>query len=180
MAGFEASSQGCGRISLERVAPGSGSVSIQEHTAAPESPNDSNNAVPPYPPPPRTGTTFPRYRMFTTGVEAQRRRDLIIATSAELRRHRATLKRLQTWYQWDETRRSSPMEYMLSNVGIRRRPACPDEQELLSLALYYFPPRAELKAIVCDFGDGKFHRFERSLGGIEASKYLSHIEKART
>ncbi|KAL8722754.1 MAG: hypothetical protein Q9225_000815 [Loekoesia sp. 1 TL-2023] len=87
--------------------------------------------------------------------------------SAELSKHRAVLKRLRAWHDWDQARRESLLSFVLSKLKIRRRPACPHEQELLSLALYYFPPRAELRATICDFGNGRFERFEQNLGKID-------------
>ena len=90
---------------------------------------------------------------------------------AELRENRAVLTRLRKWHDWDEAKRKSPLGHSLSNINFRPRPARPCKQELLQLALYYFPPRATLKAIICDFGNGRFERSEQDLGKIDKCKY---------
>lgn len=83
---------------------------------------------------------------------------------------RQVLARLRAWHEWGEASRTSPKRFLLSKSGILQRPACPDEQELLSLAFYFFPPRAQLKVIVCDYGDGRFERFEENLGNIGSGR----------
>ena len=90
---------------------------------------------------------------------------------AELRKHRAVLARLKAWHDWDEAKRQSPLGRSLSNINFRPQPACPCRQELLQLAFHYFPPRATLKAIICDFGNGRFERSEQNLGKIDKCKY---------
>ena len=94
---------------------------------------------------------------------------------AELRKHRAVWARLKAWHDWDEAKRQSPLGHSLSNINFRPRPARPCKQELLQLALYYFPPRATLKAIICDFGNGRFERSEQVLGRIDRCKYTKAI-----
>lgn len=90
---------------------------------------------------------------------------------AELRKHRAVLTRLRECHDWDETKRQSPLGHVLSKIDCRQRPRCPCKQELLQLALYYFPPRATMKAVICDFGNGRFERSEQDLGRIDNCKY---------
>ena len=81
----------------------------------------------------------------------------------ELSRQRATLNRLRSWHNWDQGRRTSLTQFCLSKLRLSKRPACPNEDELTSLATYYFPLRKDLEVIVCDFGAGRFERSEHSL-----------------
>ena len=97
--------------------------------------------------------------------------DEAVGDVAELRKHRAVLARLREWNDWNEARRKSPLAHVLSKINVRRRPVCPCKQELLQLALYFFPSRATLKAVICDFGDGKFERSEQDLGRIDQCKH---------
>ena len=99
---------------------------------------------------------------------ARNRSKLVASAGKELENHRDVLKRLKAWHHWDANRHKSLSKFLLSKIGYPRRPACPDESDLLSLAKYYFPPRAELKVVVCDYGDGRFNRFEETLGKIES------------
>ena len=81
----------------------------------------------------------------------------------ESNRQRDTLNRLRSWHDWDQGRRTSLTRFCLSKLRLSKRPACPNEDELISLATYYFPPRVDLKVIVCDFGASRFERSEHSL-----------------
>ncbi|KAL8945436.1 MAG: hypothetical protein Q9211_000039 [Gyalolechia sp. 1 TL-2023] len=49
----------------------------------------------------------------------------------------------------------------------RRRPPLPAKEELVSLAQYYYPARADVKVQVCDFGVGRAERTEITIGQVE-------------
>ena len=59
-----------------------------------------------------------------------------------------------------------------STNGLAKRPICPTDAQLLSLATYFFPARLSLKVTVCDFGEGRFERFDVDLGGVWQCKSL--------
>lgn len=84
----------------------------------------------------------------------------------ESSRQRDTLNRLRSWHNWDQGRRISLTQFCLSKSRLSKRPACPNEDELISLATYYFPLRQDLKVTVCDFGAGRFERSEHSLTAV--------------
>lgn len=101
-------------------------------------------------------------------VVSRKRSELVALAAKELEKHREVLRRLKAWHDWHGYRHKSLKTFLLSKIGYPRRPHCPDESNLLSLAKYYFPPRAELEVVVCDYGDGRFRRFEESIGKIES------------
>lgn len=80
---------------------------------------------------------------------------------------RAVLGRLKAWHQWEIDRYNSLTGYILSKVGFPKRPICPSPEEVLSLATYFFPQRRSLRVVVCDFGEGRFDRFEISLENVQ-------------
>ena len=83
---------------------------------------------------------------------------------------RGTLDRLRAWHDWDVRRQQSLKWYILSRI-YSRRPPCPSKEELRSLALFFFPPRGTgLKVEICDFGDGRFERCDRSIDTLEPCK----------
>ena len=88
---------------------------------------------------------------------------------SELEKQRAVLSQLKAWHNWDDARHESLRHFLLDLFRLTRRPKCPQNNELLSLARYYFPVRAEQKATICDFGDGRFETFEQTLPDINAS-----------
>ncbi|KAL8683968.1 MAG: hypothetical protein Q9224_006643, partial [Gallowayella concinna] len=81
----------------------------------------------------------------------------------------AVLARLRAWHTWDEDRRKSPRNLLLSQLGIHKQPPCPDDDELISLALHFFPDRAKLSAVVCDYGDDRFERSECKMSEIASA-----------
>lgn len=85
---------------------------------------------------------------------------------------RAVLKRLKAWHQWEIDRYKSLGKFLISKAGFPKRPICPSNDELLSLATYFFPPRWSLKVVVCDFGDGRFERCEIELINVMKCKSL--------
>ena len=86
---------------------------------------------------------------------------------------RAVLKRLKAWHQWEHDRHESLGKFLMSKAGFPRRPICPSDDQLISLATHFFPPRWSLKVIVCDFGDGRFERCETKLLNVEKCESLS-------
>ena len=95
-------------------------------------------------------------------------------------RQRDTLKRLRSWHDWDQARRTSLARFCLSKLSLSKRPACPNEEELVSLATHHFPLRQDLKLIVCDFGPGRFERSEHSLTLVKDGKCITSKSAART
>ena len=94
----------------------------------------------------------------------------VIFTKHELQRQREVLDRLRLWHNWEQERQRSLKAFLLSKI-YPKRPPCPSGRELLSLAKYYFPQRASLKATVCDFGHEKFHMQEVGLRSLGNGKY---------
>ncbi|KAL8732440.1 MAG: hypothetical protein Q9181_003960 [Wetmoreana brouardii] len=84
----------------------------------------------------------------------------------DLEQQRRVLDRLRAWHRWDEDRRTSPGKYLWSCIR-STRPTCPSDKELLALATYFFPPRAELTVTVCDFGAGRYEKSSVSLGRLD-------------
>lgn len=90
-----------------------------------------------------------------------------------LNSQRAVLKRLKAWHQWEIDRYKSLGKFLVSKAGFPKRPIRPSNDQLLSLATHFFPPRWSLKVIVCDFGDGRFERCEIELINVKKCKSLS-------
>ena len=69
---------------------------------------------------------------------------------------------------WENTKHIGWTDSLLSWLLAHfRESPLPDTEELKSLAIHYYPPRAELKCHVCDFGPGRAERKEVELGQIE-------------
>ena len=101
-------------------------------------------------------------------AEAERERsEQLKSAQVQLEQQRRVLSRLKAWHDWDENRHKSLRNFLLSKIGYPRRPSRPNDSELIQLALYFFPPRAKLKVILCDYGDNYFERSEVMLGEIE-------------
>ncbi|KAL6714173.1 hypothetical protein ACLMJK_008667 [Lecanora helva] len=77
----------------------------------------------------------------------------------ELDEVRRILEDLRSWKNWETRRRQSLRSYLLSKI-FPIRPPCPPPNELRRLARFFFPPRASLRATVCDYGEGRFERRE--------------------
>ena len=90
-----------------------------------------------------------------------------------LNSQRAVLSRLKAWHQWETDRYKSLGKFLMSKAGFPKRPICPSNDQLVSLATHFFPPRWSLKVVVCDFGDGRFERCETELLNVEKCKCLS-------
>ncbi|KAL9102673.1 MAG: hypothetical protein Q9163_002195 [Psora crenata] len=70
--------------------------------------------------------------------------------------------------QWEDSKYRGWTEYLLSWAIPRfRHTPPPHVEELKSLALHYYPPRAELKCHVCDFGEGRAEHKVVELGQLE-------------
>lgn len=92
----------------------------------------------------------------------QRQLDKIIEENDIQRRVHKRLVR------WKETQYKGWKEYLLSWAFPQYREAPqPDPEELKSLARHYYPPRAEIKCHVCDFGDGRAEHKVVDLGQLE-------------
>ena len=89
------------------------------------------------------------------------------AAIAEYSKYRTVLEKLRAWHEWDTTRRKSLTSFVLSMLGLRRRPVCPSEDDLYELALFHFPLCAHIKARICDFHIGGVTTFEQSVDKIE-------------
>ena len=89
-----------------------------------------------------------------------------------LNSQRAVLKRLKAWHQWEIDRYKSLGKLLASKAGFPKRPICPSNDQLLSLATHFFPPRWSLKVVVCDFGHGRFERREIELLNVENCESL--------
>ena len=83
---------------------------------------------------------------------------------------RAVLQRLKAWHQWDTDRYTSLGKFLMSKAGFPKRPICPTNTELLSLATFFFPDRHSLKAVVCDFGINDVKREEIDLTDVRQCK----------
>ena len=78
------------------------------------------------------------------------------------RKQRAVLGRLQKWY----AKKAQPLG--IPRLLDFKRTEAPARAELISLIKHYFPPRADTKVLVCDFGDNHVTRTEISLGDAES------------
>ena len=83
---------------------------------------------------------------------------------------RVVLKRLKAWRQWDTDRYKSLSKFIMSKAGFPKRPICATPGQIFSVATYFFTPRWSLKVIVCDFGEGRFERFEVDLENVTQCK----------
>ena len=102
----------------------------------------------------------------------QDRFEQLQSAEVQLDQQRRVLSRLKAWYEWDQNRHRSLKNFLLSKMGYPRRPSLPHHNELTQLALYFFPPRAKLKVIICDYGPDRFERLEVELGDIESGMFL--------
>ena len=91
-----------------------------------------------------------------------------------------TLNRLRSWYDWDQGRRTSLTRFCLSKLRLSKRPLRPKQDEIISLATYYFLLRKDLSITVCDFGAGKFESNEYSLTLVRDGTCNTYKEAAIT
>lgn len=96
--------------------------------------------------------------------------------SATIETQDAVLKRLKAWHLWDTDRYESLSKFLMSKAGFPKRPVCPTPDQLFSLATYFFPPRQSFKVVVCDFGEGRFDRFEVDLEGVQQCKSVLRFQ----
>ncbi|PGH07860.1 hypothetical protein GX51_01570 [Blastomyces parvus] len=88
-----------------------------------------------------------------------------IVPKARAKRHAATLGSMRRLY---EERNSNGMKNLLFSTIFNGYTHLPSDQDLHDLALYQFPPRALLKAQVCDFYPDHAEVNEVLLGDIES------------
>ena len=74
----------------------------------------------------------------------------------------------QRLVKWEDRKHKSPLDSLLSWFSrcFSESPR-PDNEELKALARHYFPPRAEIKCHVCDYGLGRAEHHVVDLGRIE-------------
>ena len=115
------------------------------------------------------GVSDSPYRRFLhEEAKAERERSKQLKSAqVQLEQQRRVLSRLKAWHDWDENRHKSLRNFLLSKIGYPRRPSRPNDSELIQLALYFFPSRAKLKVILCDYGDNRFERSEEMLDVID-------------
>ncbi|OAX85293.1 hypothetical protein ACJ72_00323 [Emergomyces africanus] len=88
-----------------------------------------------------------------------------IVPKAQAKRHAATLATIRAIY---EERNSNGMKNLLFSAIFNGYTHLPSDQDLHDLAVYQFPPRASLKAQVCDFYPYHTELKEVALGDVEA------------
>ncbi|KAL9629688.1 MAG: hypothetical protein Q9164_006768, partial [Protoblastenia rupestris] len=70
--------------------------------------------------------------------------------------------------KWEDSKYLGWKEYLFSwAVPSFRQSPLPHVEELKSLARHYYPPRAEVKCHICDFGEGKAEHKIVNLGQLE-------------
>ncbi|GAB1313472.1 hypothetical protein MFIFM68171_03682 [Madurella fahalii] len=75
-----------------------------------------------------------------------------------LKEHEEMVNQLRQWVKY---RGSSKVGRILRRVFLRRTGVgMPPEHQIYRSISHFFPPRAELRVIVCDFGDGRAERRE--------------------
>jgi hypothetical protein len=88
---------------------------------------------------------------------------------AVLQKHTDTVEELRKWAKNRES--STAVKVILRTLywkGVKIR--MPSEQKLYHSINHFFPPRSEIKVIVCDFGEGRAERNEVRMGDIERGK----------
>ena len=86
-----------------------------------------------------------------------------------LRKHAETVEELR---KWAKTRENSTAVKLLQRIvfwkAVKLR--MPPEQKLYRSINHFFPPRSQMKVLICDFGADKAERNEVRLGDIERGK----------
>jgi hypothetical protein len=88
---------------------------------------------------------------------------------AALQEHKETVEELRKWAKNRES--GTAVKFLLRAIfwsGVKVR--MPSEQKLYHSINHFFPPRLEMKVIVCDFGEGRAERNEVRMGDIERGK----------
>lgn len=88
---------------------------------------------------------------------------------ATQKKHEHTLDELRKWKQQGERSRSF-RKSIKDTLQFRPRPHLPSHQDIIDMAKYYYPLRADVKVFVCDFGLNRFEKTEVPLGSV--SKYF--------
>ena len=92
------------------------------------------------------------------------------SSNAALESQRAVLQKLKAWHQWDTDRYTSLGKFLMSKAGFPKRPICPTNTELLSLATFFFPQRHSLKVVVSDFDRNGVNREEVDINDVKHCK----------
>jgi hypothetical protein len=88
---------------------------------------------------------------------------------AVLQKHAETVEELRKWAKNRES--STAVKILLRTIFWKDvKVRMPSEQKLYHSINHFFPPRSEMKVIVCDFGEGRAERNEVRLGDIERGK----------
>lgn len=85
------------------------------------------------------------------------------------RKHAETVEELRKWAKVREN--STAVKFLQRIVfwkGVKLR--MPPGQKLYRSINHFFPPRSQMKVIICDFGDSRAERNEVHLGSIERGK----------
>lgn len=99
---------------------------------------------------------------------ARRKLERLNQFNAAYQNQRRTIKSLVKWADYDNRR---TIDWLLSFTLRRfRQSPLPDDQKLIELAQYLYPPRGHLKAHVCDFGDNRAEYVEITVDQIEECK----------
>ena len=87
------------------------------------------------------------------------------------RQHAETIEELR---RWAKVREHSTILKVLQRIFFRKhvKLSMPSELKLYRSIDHYFPPRSDMKVIICDFGDGRAERNEVRLGDLERGKLL--------
>ena len=105
-------------------------------------------------------------KVATRNVEKEQlRREQLDRYEEENENQRKVYRRLKNWAD-SELRGAKEWLYSWVLPSYRRTPL-PHVEELKSLARHYYPPRAELKCHVCDFGEGRAEHTVVDLGQLE-------------
>ncbi|KAL9036204.1 MAG: hypothetical protein Q9214_006241 [Letrouitia sp. 1 TL-2023] len=105
-------------------------------------------------------------KVVSRNVEKEEaRRKQLEKCDQEVQAQRDIYRRL---VKWEARKHRGWTDYLLSWVvdHFRESPE-PDVEELKSLARHYYPPRAEVKCHICDFGEGRAEHRLVELGRIE-------------
>ena len=104
-------------------------------------------------------------RRIAAEVEITKQRRLWESRAIESE-HAQTLQELRRWIK-AKTERETPRGFFKSILRLSSRPHRPSDERLVEMSKFYYPPRADLKVYICDFGEGRFKKREVTFGQIE-------------
>lgn len=94
------------------------------------------------------------------------------------KRHEATLEELRAWRR--RAQRGETVDGLLKNaLDFQSRARLPAQGDLLSMAKYYYPLRADVRVFVCDFGDNRFEKAEvplRMIGDCMFDELVTRLQ----